>query len=108
MQRSQFTFLHCKNLNGERDHQVVIFVVIVGDHHQQLPQISLLGGDVHHLVFAVYVCMSVCIYVCMHVCMYVCMYVCMHGGWSGRVHKSLACKKNMHTYRCAVYVHSCA
>jgi len=32
----------------------MIFVAIVGDHHQQLPQISLPGGDVHHLVFTVY------------------------------------------------------
>ena len=30
-----------------------MFVAIVSDGHQQLPQISLLGGDVHHLVFTV-------------------------------------------------------
>ena len=30
-----------------------MFVAIVGDGHRQLPQISLLGGDVHHLVFTV-------------------------------------------------------
>ena len=41
-----------KKLNGERHHQVVIFVAIVGDHH--LPQISLPGGDVHRFVFTVY------------------------------------------------------
>ena len=29
----------------------MIFVAIVGDGHRQLPQMSLLGGDVHHLVF---------------------------------------------------------
>ena len=32
----------------------MIFVAIVGDGHQQLPQISL--RDVHHLVFTVIVC----------------------------------------------------
>ena len=44
-------------LNGERHHQVVIFVAIVGDGHRQLPQMSLLGGDVHHLIFTVYIFM---------------------------------------------------
>ena len=43
-------------LNGERHLQVVIFVAIVGDGHQQLPQISLPGGDVHHLVFTEKIC----------------------------------------------------
>jgi len=34
-------------------HKVVIFVAVFSDHHQQLPQISLPGGDVHHLVSTV-------------------------------------------------------
>ena len=45
--------LTLQKLNGERHRQVVIFVAIVGDGHRQLPQISLLGGDIHHLVFTV-------------------------------------------------------
>ena len=50
--------VHCggtlEKLNGERHHQVVIFVAIVGDAHRQMPQISLPGGDIHHLVFTVH------------------------------------------------------
>ena len=57
-----------------------------------------------------YVCMYVCMYTMyVYVCMYVCMCVYMYVWGGGQVgYAKVLIAKNMCTYRCAVYMHSCA